>query len=304
MFTILLFFIAFLLLIDAPIAWPLISSNAGSETARKRSRYVKRSLIGGVIALLLGFTSSAIEVIEGSNYGVLKRGGKIQTEILTPGIYFKIPYLDNIIIWNGAMIKATETNESASNDLQTVTVKWALSWHVNPPSLPTISEKIARNTDDVSDVLVSPVVNESLKSVTSRYKAEELITQRERVRNEVTQIITKRLHPYGIRINEFNVINFQFGERFSQAVEAKTEAEQLVLKAKQDLERITVESQQQTIRAETEAKALAAQKQVITPELIELRKIERDLKAIEKWDGKLPGVTGGTVPFIDVSNAK
>ena len=39
---------------------------------------------------------------------------------------------------------------------------------------------------------------------------------------------------------------------------------------------------------------------MISPELIKLRQIEAQMKAIEKWDGKLPNVTGGAVPFIEV----
>ena len=34
--------------------------------------------------------------------------------------------------------------------------------------------------------------------------------------------------------------------------------------------------------------------------LIELRKIEMQQRAIEKWDGRLPQVTGGAMPFIDI----
>ncbi|TGU69168.1 prohibitin family protein, partial [Mesorhizobium sp. M00.F.Ca.ET.186.01.1.1] len=33
-----------------------------------------------------------------------------------------------------------------------------------------------------------------------------------------------------------------------------------------------------------------------------LRQIEAQLEAIRKWDGKLPNVTGGATPFINVGN--
>jgi hypothetical protein len=33
---------------------------------------------------------------------------------------------------------------------------------------------------------------------------------------------------------------------------------------------------------------------------VRLREVEAQMKAIEKWDGKLPSVTGGAVPFITV----
>jgi len=40
----------------------------------------------------------------------------------------------------------------------------------------------------------------------------------------------------------------------------------------------------------------------VTPELVRLRQIEASLKAIEKWDGQLPKVTSGAIPFIDVKS--
>lgn len=42
------------------------------------------------------------------------------------------------------------------------------------------------------------------------------------------------------------------------------------------------------------------QRESITPELIRLRGVEARIKAIEKWDGKMPQVSGGAVPFINV----
>ena len=40
---------------------------------------------------------------------------------------------------------------------------------------------------------------------------------------------------------------------------------------------------------------------VVTPQLIQLRKIEASLKAIEKWDGRMPKITSGAVPFLDMN---
>ena len=65
--------------------------------------------------------------------------------------------------------------------------------------------------------------------------------------------------------------------------EAKQTAEQNALKAERDLDRIKVEAQQTIAAATAEAEALRLQKMNISPDLIELRKIEANLKAIEKW---------------------
>jgi hypothetical protein len=40
----------------------------------------------------------------------------------------------------------------------------------------------------------------------------------------------------------------------------------------------------------------------VTRELVKLRQIEATLRAIEKWNGQLPRVTAGALPFVDVKS--
>jgi len=99
---------------------------------------------------------------------------------------------------------------------------------------------------------------------------------------------------------ELSITDFEFSPEFNRAIESKQTAEQLALKAKRDLDRIRVEAQQKIATAQAEAEALRLQRQAVSPELVRLREVEAQMKAIEKWDGHLPNVTGGAVPFISV----
>jgi regulator of protease activity HflC (stomatin/prohibitin superfamily) len=117
--------------------------------------------------------------------------------------------------------------------------------------------------------------------------------------------IQSRLLEANMTVVAFSIINFSFSQTFTDAIEAKQTAEQNALKAKRDLDRIKVEAEQTIAAATAEAEALRLQKMNISPDLIELRKIEAELKAIEKWNGVLPGVTGGgAIPFIGVGGTK
>jgi prohibitin 2 len=113
-------------------------------------------------------------------------------------------------------------------------------------------------------------------------------------------LLRERLSKNGVIVDEFSIVNFAFSREFSNAIEAKTTAEQLKLKAERDLDRIRIEGEQKITQAKAEAEALRLQKENVTENLIELRKIEMQQKAIDKWDGRLPQVTGGAMPFIDV----
>jgi len=152
--------------------------------------------------------------------------------------------------------------------------------------------------------VIDPAVKESFKAAAARYTAEELISKREALKTEVRNYLRERLQVYGIVVVELSITDFEFSQEFNKAIESKQTAEQNALRAKRDLDRIRVEAEQKIASARAEAEALRLQRQVISPELIELRKIEAQIKAIEKWDGKLPSVTGGAVPFIQVDKQK
>jgi regulator of protease activity HflC (stomatin/prohibitin superfamily) len=148
--------------------------------------------------------------------------------------------------------------------------------------------------------VIDPAIKESFKAGAARYTAEELISKREQLKTEVRNYLRERMAVYGINVVELSITDFEFSQEFNRAIESKQTAEQNALRAKRDLDRIKVEAEQKITSARAEAEALRLQRQVISPELLELRKIEAQMKAIDKWDGKLPNVTGGATPFIQV----
>ena len=142
-------------------------------------------------------------------------------------------------------------------------------------------------------------MHEAVKASTARYTAEELITKRPEVRDAIRATLNERLGKHYVTIDEFSIVSFNFSKSFNEAIEAKTTAEQLKLKAERDLQRIRVEADQRVASAEAEAKALALQKQEVTAELLRLREVENQRRAIDRWDGRLPTyVAGGSVPFL------
>src|SRR5690606_461843 len=109
---------------------------------------------------------------------------------------------------------------------------------------------------------------------------------------------------HGLVLDEFAIVDFAFSRSFAEAIESKVKAEQEKLKAERDLQRIEVEGRQKLTSAKAEADALALQRQQITPDLLALRRIENERAAIAKWDGKMPQVTSGAVPFVNLQGTK
>ncbi len=174
-----------------------------------------------------------------------------------------------------------------------------MNYHISPEKANWIYQNIGT---EYKERIIDPPVQEVVKAITAKYTAVELITQREKVRSEIKELLKQRLLAYNIVVDDFSIVNFSFSQLFTQAIEAKQTAEQLALKAQRDLERIKIEAEQKVTQARAEAEALRLRKENVTPQLVKLWQIEASLKAIEKWDGRLPKVTSEAVPFIDVKS--
>ena len=98
-----------------------------------------------------------------------------------------------------------------------------------------------------------------MKSVTAKYTAEELITMRAQVGQEIKETLEEKVNDYGIIIDKFNIVNFDFSEEFNLAIEAKQVAEQNLLKTKTEQEQAIVianaEAEKKIIAAEAEAES-------------------------------------------------
>ncbi|MCK5236383.1 MAG: prohibitin family protein [Deltaproteobacteria bacterium] len=246
----------------------------------------------GIVVLALIIISSAFETVGPGERGVVfSRFGGIQDTTLGEGLRFKIPFIEDIIKIDVRIQKAQTDATASSMDLQEVSSTIAVNYHVDPGMASKVYQEIGLM---FKDRVIDPSVQESVKAATAHFTAEELITKREEVKTLIKESLVTRLKPFNIIVDEFNIVSFTFSHSFNTAIEEKQTAEQRVLKAQRDLERVKIESQQKERRAEAEATAQEMQRETITPALLQLR-------AIEKWDGHFPQVVGGALPFIDVS---
>ena len=259
---------------------------------------IKYGIFFAVIAFLL-FLLSPFAIVPAGMRGVVTTFGKVDPVPLGEGLHLIIPIANSVHKIDVRVQKAETEGDAASHDLQQVVTRIALNYHLKPEQVSMIFERIGQ---DVEGRLIDPAVSEVFKAVTARYTAEELITKREEVREQIALALKARLSPYGILVDQFSITNFRFSAAFNQAIEAKVTAEQNKLKAERDLQRIQVEAEQKIASAKAEAESLRLQKQEVTAELLQLRQVENQRLAIEKWDGHLPQtIAGGATPFISLN---
>ncbi|MBC3906994.1 MULTISPECIES: prohibitin family protein [Undibacterium] len=255
-------------------------------------------IAAGVIALLFLFALSPFATIPAGHRGVLTTFGKPSDEVYSEGIHWVWPVAQKMHRVSVAIQKGEGDGDAASKDLQTVHTKIAINYHVRPDAVVSVYRDLG---NEPGERIIIPSVQEAVKAVTARFTAEELISRRSQVRDEIILALKERMARHGLVVDEFSIVNFNFSKTFNEAIEAKTTADQLKMKAERDLQRIEVEAKQKIARARAEAEALSLQRQQVTPELLRLRETENQAKAIEKWDGRLPTTVGGAVPFINVN---
>ncbi len=257
------------------------------------------TVVAVVVIVFLAFTS--FTTISAGSRGVLLTFGKPSDKVLGEGIHFKIPMAQTIVKIDTKIKKGEIDTGAASKDLQDVTATIAVNFHADPERVNTLYQTIGL---DYASRVIDPSVREVMKAVIARYTAGELITQREDVKNNIKAQLRERLIAFNVILDDFSIVNFSFSKGFTDAIEAKQTAEQLAIKAQRDLERIKIEAEQKIAQAQAEAESLRLQKTNVTQELIKLREIEMQTKAIEKWNGQLPTYTGGAMPFLNLSAPK
>lgn len=227
--------------------------------------------------------------------GVILTFGKPTMEAMVEGFHVKIPFVQKVIKMNVKTQKYEADLTAASKDLQDVNTKIAINYHIVPEKVPEIYRDIGIT---YAETVIYPYEQETNKGITSQFTAEELITKRERVREQMKTDLAEKLRPRGIIVEEVSIVNFAFSQSFTQAIEQKVTAEQLALSAKNKLEQIKYEAQQRVTQATAESEAIKIQAQAIQTQG---GKDYVQLQAITKWNGVMPTYVGGNaVPFINI----
>ena len=264
---------------------------ADTKVDARPAAFILRGI--GIILLVGGVLWSGVTQVPAGSQGVLLRFGALQGS-LNPGIHLIVPGVNEVILMETRTQKEESQATAASRDLQVVTTTIALNYRLDAVKVPEIFAGVGPG---YRERIIAPAIQESLKVVTSRYTAEELIRNRQQVKNEVEADVTKRLLAYNILVDPqgVSIVNFEFSPEFNRAIEAKQVAQQEAEKQKFVLQQAELQRQTEVARAKGSAEAARLNAESLRAQGGSLV-IAREW--ITKWDGKLPSVSGGGSQFI------
>lgn len=258
----------------------------------KSPKLIATVVVGGIILVLI-ILLFPITFVPVGHRGIATRLGGLTGQVREEGMHFMVPLVEGNKNVEVRVQKKEVDASAASKDLQTVSSKIAVNFAVDPTKVVDLYRSVG---DDYDDRIVSPAIQESVKSITARYTAEELITKRGEVSDAILAELKGRVGTYGLIATDLNIVDFDFSPSFNEAIEAKVTAEQNALASKNKLEQIKYEAEQAVASAKGKAEAQRIEGEALraNPEVLQLR-------AIEKWQGQVPTYWGGgALPFINI----
>lgn len=278
-------------------------------------------IIAIVVAVAMLGVSLFVTQIPTGFTGVLTTFGKVEENItLDAGINFKMPW-QKIVTLDNREQRSNFAFNAFSSDIQQTAVAGSINYKINPATAMTLFKTVGTN---YKDTLIVPRLLENVKIVFGRYTAENLISKRDLLADEVLTLMRTDLESYGITIMTIAIEDIDFTDSFTNAIEAKQVATQEKLRAQTVQEQATMEAEAQaerqriaaqaeadvakiqadadaysiTTKAAAEAEANTKINASLTQELI-------DYVQANNWNGQLPttfmGADSATVPILDVT---
>lgn len=178
--------------------------------------------------------------------------GGIQEGVIDEGTHFKIPMIQKPVIMDVRTKPRELISVTGTKDLQMANLKLRVLWRPVIAQLPTLYRELGTNFDD--RVLPS-IGNEVLKSVVAQYNAEELLSKRAEVSEQIKSEMMKRANHFHITLDDVSITHLTFGTEFTKAIEAKQVASQEAERQQWVVQRAEQERQAVVIRAQGEAEA-------------------------------------------------
>ena len=169
------------------------------------------------------------------------------------------------------------------------------------PSVDKLAHLYKEVGPNYDERILPSLVNEVLKSVVARHNAEELLTKRAVVANEIRTELSTRAANFQIVLDDVSITHLTFGKEFAKAIENKQVAQQEAETQTWHVARADQERKAAVIRAEGEAEAamlISRAMEAAGNGFVEVRRIDtaREVAATLSRSGNityLPSTSGG-----------
>lgn len=267
-------------------------------------------ILGLVLVLALSVSCSR-ETIEPGHVGVkiyLYGGDKgVDHEVVGVGRYWlgmneeiKIfPTFTQTYSWTKDSKEGSEADESISfqsKEGMTINADFGISYAIDPVKVSVVFQKYRKGVEEITDQILRNYVRDALNEFSSKLSVEECYGMRKsELIAEAQRKVIEQVSSIGINVEKLFLIgSMRIPDSVRGALNSKIEAEQLAQKAENEVRKAKAEADAAIEVARGESESNRMKQQSLTESLIKY-------EFIQKWDGKLPVVTGGG-NILDISS--
>jgi regulator of protease activity HflC (stomatin/prohibitin superfamily) len=241
-------------------------------------------------------------IVPAGHRGVVLWWGSVEKRIMGEGLNFKVPIAEGVIkVDVRVQPHPFKEIDAASKEYQMVKLTGMMNFHIDPSYVNDLYQKVGL---DFANKVIDPAFNDFVKEVVPIYQITEILPKREDIRKRAMTKLGDNLARYHIIVDDIYFANIRFSPEYEKAVEAKQVAQQQVETQRQVLAQREIEAQQKVATAKGEAESIlvVAQGQAKANDALSrsISPILVQYKGIERWNGILPQVSSGAVPFIDL----
>jgi regulator of protease activity HflC (stomatin/prohibitin superfamily) len=241
-------------------------------------------------------------IVPAGHRGVVLWWGSVEKRIMGEGLNFKVPITEGVIkVDVRVQPHPFKEIDAASKEYQMVKLTGMMNFHIDPSFVNDLYQKVGL---DFANKVIDPAFNDFVKEVVPIYLITEILPKREDIRKRAMAKLGDNLARYHIIVDDIYFANIRFSPEYEKAVEAKQVAQQQVETQRQVLAQREIEAQQKVATAKGEAESIlvVAQGQAKANDALSrsISPILVQYKGIERWNGILPQVSGGAMPFIDL----
>lgn len=246
---------------------------------RSQNKVVLSVSIGVVALLLIIVFFASFKTVGTGKIGVVTNYGRVTGREVTEGANWIKPFVEDVSLYDIKTQKEEQQAAAATKDLQDVNAKVVVNYRIESGKVSEIHKTVGV---DYNSVIITPSIQSAFKSNAARYNAIDLVNKRGETESEVKADLVSRLSKRGIVVENVSIVDLNYSTEFTKAIESRQVAEQNAQRARYNLDQARLDAQAQQVQAET-----------LTDNYLRLKEVENESKAIDKWDGKMPGTVAG-----------
>jgi len=201
--------------------------------------------------------------------------------------------------WTKDPIEGDSSDESITfqdKDGTQINADFGVSYSIDPEKVAVLFQKYRKGVDEITDLYLRNIVRDAINKVSSTMNVSELYGEKKtEFITSVEKSVREQVIDVGIIVEKISLIgSMRLPQAIVDSLNAKIQATQIAIQTQNEVLTAKAQAEKAIAIAKGDAEANRIKLQSLTPELIRY-------EAIKKWDGKLPTVTSGAIPMINIT---